>query len=93
MCNICNEKREFCVTLRFKLLYVDYILHILISDETNGKTALMKALLNLEDGKNDCIEVLLDIAVKTGDLGNFINASYKDHRYKGKKMKTATHQP
>ncbi|XP_041661928.1 transient receptor potential cation channel subfamily V member 1-like [Cheilinus undulatus] len=58
------------------------------TDEANGKTALLKALLNLKDGKNDTIEVLLDVAEKTGDLENFINASYKDPCYKGQ---TALH--
>ncbi|XP_054455866.1 transient receptor potential cation channel subfamily V member 1-like [Anoplopoma fimbria] len=58
------------------------------TDETNGKTALLKALLNLKDGKNDTVEVLLDLAEKTGDLENIINASYKDPFYKGQ---TALH--
>lgn len=44
----------------------------------------MKALLNLKDGKNDTIDVVLDIAEKTGDLENLINASYKDPCYKGR---------
>uniref|UniRef100_A0A3B4X254 Transient receptor potential cation channel subfamily V member 1-like n=1 Tax=Seriola lalandi dorsalis TaxID=1841481 RepID=A0A3B4X254_SERLL len=59
-----------------------------LTNETNGKTALLKALLNLKDGKNDTIEILLDIAEKTGDLENLINASYKDSCYKGQ---TALH--
>ncbi|XP_042342627.1 transient receptor potential cation channel subfamily V member 1-like [Plectropomus leopardus] len=58
------------------------------TDETNGKTALLKALMNLKEGKNDTIEVLLDIAEKTGDLENLINASYKDPCYNGQ---TALH--
>ncbi|XP_041796196.1 transient receptor potential cation channel subfamily V member 1-like [Chelmon rostratus] len=58
------------------------------TDETNGKTALLKALLNLKDGKNATIEVFIDIAEKTGDLDNLINASYKDPFYKGQ---TALH--
>ncbi|RVE65197.1 hypothetical protein OJAV_G00133050 [Oryzias javanicus] len=57
-------------------------------DETNGKTALLKALLNLKNGKNDTIEVLLDIAEKTQDLKELINASYTDPCYKGQ---TALH--
>uniref|UniRef100_A0A3Q2QE29 Ion transport domain-containing protein n=1 Tax=Fundulus heteroclitus TaxID=8078 RepID=A0A3Q2QE29_FUNHE len=61
---------------------------IFVSDETNGKTALLKALLNLKDGKNDTIEVLIDIAEKTGDLDNLINAAYTDPCYKGQ---TALH--
>ncbi|KAI4814916.1 hypothetical protein KUCAC02_005092 [Chaenocephalus aceratus] len=58
------------------------------TDETNGKTALLKALLNLKDGRNDTVEVLLDIAEKTSDLENLINASYKDPCYNGQ---TALH--
>ncbi|KAK7883332.1 hypothetical protein WMY93_029506 [Mugilogobius chulae] len=48
-----------------------------------GKTALIKALLNLKDDRNDTVEVLLDIAEKTGDLKNLIDASYTDWCYKG----------
>nr|XP_023010616.1 transient receptor potential cation channel subfamily V member 1-like [Maylandia zebra] len=58
------------------------------TDETNGKTALLKALLNLKGGNNNTIEVILDIAEKTGDLENLINASYTDPYYKGQ---TALH--
>lgn len=54
-----------------------------LSDGLNGKTALLKALLNLRDGKNDTVEVFLDIAARTGDLKDLINASYKDPFYKG----------
>lgn len=54
-----------------------------LTDETNGKTALLKALLNLRNGNNDTVEVFLDIAEKTGDLENLINASYQDPFYKG----------
>uniref|UniRef100_A0A8C6KD35 Transient receptor potential cation channel subfamily V member 1-like n=1 Tax=Nothobranchius furzeri TaxID=105023 RepID=A0A8C6KD35_NOTFU len=57
-------------------------------DETNGKTALLKALLNIKDGKNEAVEVLLDIADKTGDLKELINSSYTDPCYKGQ---TALH--
>lgn len=60
-----------------------YIICVQISDETNGKTALLKALLNLKDGRNETVQVLLDIAEKTGDLEDFINASYRDSFYKG----------
>lgn len=54
-----------------------------LSDELNGKTALLKALLNLKDGKNDTVEVFLAIAERTNDLKDLINASYKDPFYKG----------
>lgn len=56
--------------------------------KSNGKTALLKALLNLRQGENDTIEQLLDIAEKMGDLKNFINAAYTDNYYKGQ---TALH--
>uniref|UniRef100_H3CLS7 Transient receptor potential cation channel subfamily V member 2 n=1 Tax=Tetraodon nigroviridis TaxID=99883 RepID=H3CLS7_TETNG len=53
------------------------------TDDLNGKTALLKALLNLRDGKNDTVKVLLDVAARTGDLQDLINASYQDPFYKG----------
>uniref|UniRef100_A0A671LUD7 Transient receptor potential cation channel, subfamily V, member 1 n=1 Tax=Sinocyclocheilus anshuiensis TaxID=1608454 RepID=A0A671LUD7_9TELE len=56
--------------------------------KSNGKTALLKALLNLKEGENDTIEHLLEIAEKTGDLKDFVNAAYTDSYYKGQ---TALH--
>ncbi|KAJ7422181.1 hypothetical protein WISP_39355 [Willisornis vidua] len=53
-----------------------------------GKTCLLKAMLNLHDGKNDTIPLLLDIARKTGTLKEFVNAEYTDNYYKGQ---TALH--
>jgi len=53
------------------------------SDMSNGKTVLLKALLNLRKGENDTIEHLLDIAEKLGDLKKFVNAAYTDSFYKG----------
>lgn len=41
-------------------------------------------MLNLHDGKNDTIPLLLDIAKKTGTLKEFVNAEYTDNYYKGK---------
>lgn len=41
-------------------------------------------MLNLHDGKNDTIPLLLDIARKTGTLKEFVNAEYTDTYYKGK---------
>ncbi len=52
-------------------------------DKSNGKTALLKALLNLREGENDTIEHLLEIAEKLGDLKIFVNAAYTDSFYKG----------
>ncbi len=56
---------------------------ILSLDKSNGKTALLKALLNLREGENDTIELLLEIAEKLGDLIFFVNAAYTDSFYKG----------
>uniref|UniRef100_A0A673KMT5 Transient receptor potential cation channel subfamily V member 1-like n=1 Tax=Sinocyclocheilus rhinocerous TaxID=307959 RepID=A0A673KMT5_9TELE len=56
--------------------------------KSNGKTALLKALLNLREGENDTIEHLLEIAEKLGDLKFFVNAAYTDSFYKGQ---TALH--
>ncbi|XP_067866865.1 transient receptor potential cation channel subfamily V member 1-like [Heterodontus francisci] len=52
-------------------------------DLDTGKTALLKALLNLNNHQNDTIPVLLDIAEKTDNLNQFINAAYIDSYYKG----------
>ncbi|RXN23601.1 transient receptor potential cation channel subfamily V member 1-like protein [Labeo rohita] len=64
--------------------------------KSNGKTALLKALLNLKDGENDTIEHLLEIAEKTGDLKNFVNSAYTDSYYKGElplSLAACTNQP
>ncbi|XP_042355296.1 transient receptor potential cation channel subfamily V member 1 isoform X2 [Plectropomus leopardus] len=53
-----------------------------------GKTALMKALLHLKDGKNETVELLIDISEKTGDIKEFVNAAYTSTYYKGQ---TALH--
>ncbi|KAE8599532.1 hypothetical protein XENTR_v10017229 [Xenopus tropicalis] len=54
----------------------------------SGKTCLSKALMNLKDGKNDTIPVLIDIAEKTGNLQEFINLPFTDKYYNGQ---TALH--
>ncbi|XP_042298778.1 transient receptor potential cation channel subfamily V member 1-like isoform X2 [Sceloporus undulatus] len=53
-----------------------------------GKTCLLKAMLNLHNGWNDTIPVLLEIAEKTDNLKEFVNAEYTDSYYKGQ---TALH--
>ncbi|XP_062815674.1 transient receptor potential cation channel subfamily V member 1 isoform X3 [Anolis carolinensis] len=53
-----------------------------------GKTCLLKAMLNLHNGWNDTIPLLLDIAKKTDNLKEFVNAEYTDGYYKGQ---TALH--
>uniref|UniRef100_A0A287CWT0 Transient receptor potential cation channel subfamily V member 1 n=1 Tax=Ictidomys tridecemlineatus TaxID=43179 RepID=A0A287CWT0_ICTTR len=57
-------------------------------DPETGKTCLLKAMLNLHNGQNDTISLLLDIARQTDSLKEFVNASYTDSYYKGQ---TALH--
>uniref|UniRef100_A0A8C2MCH3 Transient receptor potential cation channel subfamily V member 1 n=1 Tax=Cricetulus griseus TaxID=10029 RepID=A0A8C2MCH3_CRIGR len=57
-------------------------------DPETGKTCLLKAMLNLHNGQNDTIALLLDIARQTDSLRQFVNASYTDSYYKGQ---TALH--
>ncbi|KAF7688618.1 transient receptor potential cation channel subfamily V member 1-like [Silurus meridionalis] len=54
----------------------------------NGKTALMKALLNLKNGENKTVEHLLGIAERMGYLDKLVNAAYTDDYYEGQ---TALH--
>ncbi|XP_060768846.1 transient receptor potential cation channel subfamily V member 1-like [Neoarius graeffei] len=54
----------------------------------NGKTALMKALLNLKDGNNKTVEHLLGIAERLKHLDKLVNAAYTDDYYEGQ---TALH--
>ncbi|CAO2644099.1 Transient receptor potential cation channel subfamily V member 1 [Lemmus lemmus] len=57
-------------------------------DPETGKTCLLKAMLNLHNGQNDTIALLLDVARQTDSLKPFVNASYTDSYYKGQ---TALH--
>lgn len=54
------------------------------ADRSYGKTALMKALLHLRNGKNETVELLIDISEKMGDIKEFVNAAYTNNYYKGK---------
>lgn len=56
------------------------LLHLELS---TGKTCLPKALLNLHNGQNDTIPVLVDIAEQTGNLREFINTPFRDVYYRG----------
>ncbi|XP_058483452.1 transient receptor potential cation channel subfamily V member 1 [Solea solea] len=56
--------------------------------QSEGKTALMKALLHLRNNKNDTVELLLDISEKQGDIDKFVNAAYNSKYYNGQ---TALH--
>ena len=62
---------------------IDTATFFLSDQEKNGKNVLLKALLNLKNGRNDTIEYLLDISEKMGDLNKFVNAAYTDSFYKG----------
>ncbi|XP_039177264.1 transient receptor potential cation channel subfamily V member 1 [Crotalus tigris] len=53
-----------------------------------GKTCLLKAMLNLHNGRNDTIPLLLEIAEKTENLKEFVNTGYTDSYYRGQ---TALH--
>uniref|UniRef100_A0A8C8YW78 Transient receptor potential cation channel subfamily V member 4 n=1 Tax=Prolemur simus TaxID=1328070 RepID=A0A8C8YW78_PROSS len=57
-------------------------------EPSTGKTCLPKALLNLSNGRNDTIPVLLDIAERTGNMREFINSPFRDIYYRGQ---TALH--
>ncbi|CAJ1064394.1 transient receptor potential cation channel subfamily V member 1 [Xyrichtys novacula] len=56
--------------------------------QSYGKTALMKALLHLRDGKNETVELMIDISEQIGDIKEFVNAAYTNSYYKGQ---TALH--
>ncbi|XP_022062794.2 transient receptor potential cation channel subfamily V member 1 [Acanthochromis polyacanthus] len=56
--------------------------------QSYGKTALMKALLHIKDGKNDTIDVLIDISERMGDITEFVNVAFTSSYYKGQ---TALH--
>lgn len=55
-----------------------------MADQSYGKTCLMKALLHLKDGRNQTVELLLDISERQGDIKEFVNAAYTSVYYKGK---------
>ncbi|XP_006870506.1 PREDICTED: transient receptor potential cation channel subfamily V member 4 isoform X4 [Chrysochloris asiatica] len=57
-------------------------------EPSTGKTCLPKALLNLSNGRNDTIPLLLDIAERTGNMREFINSPFRDVYYRGQ---TALH--
>ncbi|XP_035034797.1 transient receptor potential cation channel subfamily V member 1 [Hippoglossus stenolepis] len=56
--------------------------------QSYGKTTLMKALLHLRDGKNETVELLIEISERLGDIKEFVNAAYTSSYYKGQ---TALH--
>nr|XP_025957249.1 transient receptor potential cation channel subfamily V member 2-like isoform X3 [Dromaius novaehollandiae] len=58
------------------------------TDAKTGKTCLMKALLNLKNGRNDTIPVLLEIDRKTENPRPLVNVACSDCYYRGQ---TALH--
>lgn len=60
-----------------------FTLNDLSSDQSHGKTALMKALLNVSGGKNKLVDYLLDISEDMGDTKKLINSSYTSCYNKG----------
>lgn len=53
------------------------------TDQSYGKSALMKALLHLKDGKNETVELLIHISEEMGDLKKFVNLAFTSAYYKG----------
>ncbi|XP_035745416.1 transient receptor potential cation channel subfamily V member 2 isoform X3 [Egretta garzetta] len=53
------------------------------TDAKTGKTCLMKALLNLKNGKNDTIPLLLEIDQKTQNPRPLVNVACSDCYYRG----------
>uniref|UniRef100_A0A6I8MZ36 Transient receptor potential cation channel subfamily V member 4 n=1 Tax=Ornithorhynchus anatinus TaxID=9258 RepID=A0A6I8MZ36_ORNAN len=65
-------------------------------EPSTGKTCLPKALLNLCNGRNDTIPLLLDIAERTGNTREFINSPFRDVYYRGElplSLAACTNQP
>ncbi|XP_045149274.1 transient receptor potential cation channel subfamily V member 1 [Echinops telfairi] len=81
-----------CEELESLLLFLQksekHLMDSEFKDPETGKTCLLKAMLNLHDGHNDTIPLLLEIARQTNSLKELVNASYTDSYYKGQ---TALH--
>lgn len=56
---------------------------VTLTDQSYGKTVLMKALLHLKDGKNETVEKLIDVSEKLGDVEKLVNLAYTSDYYKG----------
>ncbi|XP_006761556.1 PREDICTED: transient receptor potential cation channel subfamily V member 1 isoform X3 [Myotis davidii] len=81
-----------CEELESLLLFLQkskkHLMDSEFKDPETGKTCLLKAMLNLHDGQNSTIPLLLEIARQTDSLTELVNASYTDSYYKGQ---TALH--
>lgn len=63
---------------------INCLLFFFLLDAKTGKTCLMKALLNLKNGKNDTIPLLLEIDQKTQNPRPLVNVACSDCYYRGK---------
>uniref|UniRef100_A0A8D1BBK9 Transient receptor potential cation channel subfamily V member 1 n=1 Tax=Sus scrofa TaxID=9823 RepID=A0A8D1BBK9_PIG len=81
-----------CEALESLLLFLQkskkHLVDSEFKDPETGKTCLLKAMLNLHNGQNETIPLLLEIARQTDSLKELVNASYTDSYYKGQ---TALH--
>nr|AEL30799.1 transient receptor potential cation channel subfamily V member 1 short isoform [Carollia brevicauda] len=81
-----------CEELESLLLFLQrskkHLMDSEFKDPETGKTCLLKAMLNLHNGQNNTIPLLLEIARQTDSLKELVNASYIDSYYKGQ---TALH--
>ncbi|XP_045680406.1 transient receptor potential cation channel subfamily V member 1 [Phyllostomus hastatus] len=81
-----------CEELESLLLFLQkskkHLMDSEFKDPETGKTCLLKAMLNLHNGQNNTIPLLLEIARQTDSLKELVNASYTDSYYKGQ---TALH--
>ncbi|KAM9208123.1 transient receptor potential cation channel subfamily V member 1 [Dugong dugon] len=83
-----NNCEELASLLFFLQKSKKHLMASEFKDPETGKTCLLKAMLNLRDGQNDTIPLLLEIARQTDSLKELVNASYTDSYYKGQ---TALH--
>ncbi|KAF6300053.1 transient receptor potential cation channel subfamily V member 1 [Rhinolophus ferrumequinum] len=83
-----NDCKELESLLLFLQKRKKHLMDSEFKDPETGKTCLLKAMLNLHDGQNDTIPLLLEIARQTDSLKELVNASYTDSYYKGQ---TALH--
>ncbi|XP_030077993.1 transient receptor potential cation channel subfamily V member 1-like [Microcaecilia unicolor] len=82
----CNEELEGLLGYLRKTL--KHLTDEEFKEPETGKTCLLKAMLNLKNGKNNTIPMLLEVAEKTDSLKEFVNAAYTDNYYRGQ---TALH--
>uniref|UniRef100_A0A8C2AYM8 Transient receptor potential cation channel, subfamily V, member 4 n=1 Tax=Cyprinus carpio TaxID=7962 RepID=A0A8C2AYM8_CYPCA len=90
------DRRALDGLLQYLLSHEKRLIDEEFKEPSTGKTCLPKALLNLHNGHNDTIPVLLDIAEQTGNLREFINTPFRDVYYRGElplSLAACTNQP